>query len=459
MIVIPFGSGVVAAFIFFVFEIGVFPLLFFSTSMLASLFLYWSARKGNAVLVDNMRFPLWSDGLTRHQLSHWFILVFRIVLLSVPVYLETALSSRDVPVMVRRTVENAFTPEPVDEWFSYQNQFGEDVGALRRVANKCFFSCTFMDEEGWVWARIANVTSLGDNRVRIRCVSDTERAVYRLTEQVVGFEESNTRDFLVVNVSWIEGRVEDFPKPLVVNTSSLLEQAPVNETAFRIRSVTSLNDTAMQCFFADSVKTFFSPAANGDVRGAEWRGWCQKQERKGRVAFYVIYLNMAQLPMRNGPLDMENVRGMCESFCKFRRRHASTVAAIAYRGSLEFRDEIALGAKHMANLQPNWIRTARASDMARSVLYSKINNVSVMVRSGSVRATTEVEMRAIFVGILEFVVVVLCALVVSCGWAWKWRNVQQPNTVNGLSKCWAQCEEGESTWISLNEERLSQNRA
>lgn len=375
--------------------------MFYSTSILASLFLYRNARKGNDVVINNMKFPLWSEGLSRHQTSHFYLLAIRIVLIAIPVYLETTLDSRDDPEMVSKTVAHAFVPQPVDDWFTYQLRSGEHIDSLRRTGLNAFFACTFVDEKGWVWAKVANVTYIHEHDVhQIRCVSSTEQPIYSLTEATVKYGLENEQ-YLKMNVSWTEGRVADFHQALVLKGKFGREALP-NETAFRIHNLVALNDTAVECHVPLTVLTRFSKP---------WRGWCQKEGPIG-VAFYSLRVDMDQFPMHNLSYEPRD-RGLCGNSCKFRIRNATAVVKIIYRGSFEFKDKILLGAKHMANYVPDYGSSLRASDIARSILYSKASNVTVVTSSGRTLPRTEIEERAIIITISEIVVVLLFALMLS----------------------------------------------
>eukprot|EP00178_Gracilaria_changii_P017316 TRINITY_DN4949_c0_g1_i1.p1 TRINITY_DN4949_c0_g1~~TRINITY_DN4949_c0_g1_i1.p1 ORF type:complete len:482 (-),score=45.90 TRINITY_DN4949_c0_g1_i1:353-1798(-) len=451
MVVVPFGSGVVAAFIFLIFELLVFPLLMYSTTKIASIIVYWHARKGNHVKVDSMSFPLWSDGLLRYYLSHKPLLVIRIILIVIPVYLETRLIGSEVPEMIPATFKTALVPSPAVDWLDYQNKSGEQIGFLRLLSERAYSSCTYSDFDGWLWARLANVTYVSDNKQLIHCVPGTQQIIFRPSEEIIDFSSESFRERLSVNVSWVEGCAQHFPKDLLLQDQV---DSDLNVTAYRLLTLSVVNVTNMRCFFADSVKM--------SMKGSfpTWDVWCEKQD--GNVVYYYFILfSMEQLPVNQlGVTDYcSNGRNpsSLEQHPDFLRKIATAEVDIWYRESLEFQDKILLSAKHLANLDPDNDNPnlVRPSEISRAVLYTQKDNLTVEVPLEQVFQHTEIDAIVIIIGMAEALIVVFFSFALVVALRGKWKYIQEPNTVNGLSRCWAESEavfqEGEEclTWIDL----------
>ncbi|KAI0562874.1 hypothetical protein FGB62_50g214 [Gracilaria domingensis] len=374
-----------------------------------------------------MNFPLWTEGLTRGQVSHVVLLLIRIILVAVPVYLETRLISQGDPELVSRTVPDGLIPEPTDDWLMYQNTWGEDIYELRSLGLKTYLACTNMEEDGWVWAKVANVTYTSNSQTEIRCVSNTRRPVYRLDEEIIDYLAEDIAENVTLAISVNQGRVEEFLPDLVLHGT--YEEAKPGDEAFRVVSARVVNDTDLECFLADSVKAGISCPVNG--RGSiEWRGWCQRVE--GRVVrFYSLRMLLDDVQMSND----SSIRGAITA------RNGTLATVVRYRGNFEFKDRILLNAQHLANVDPGFGDSAHASDVARLVLYAKSKNNCVQVPSGLILERTEIELDMVFIGVAEIMVVVILAMLLQIGSRSVWTSVQEPNTVGGLSRFWAQYEE------------------
>ncbi|KAI0560160.1 hypothetical protein FGB62_123g018 [Gracilaria domingensis] len=389
-----------------------------------------------------MSFPLWAEGLSRAQASHVILLFVRIILVAVPVYLETRLIAQDEPELISRAIQDALIPEPTDDWLKYQKKYGEEIYELRELGTKTYMACTYMEEDGWVWAKVANFTYIADSESEIRCVSNTQRRIYRLEEEIIDFLAEGIRENVTFSISLNHGRVQDFPPDLVLDGT--LDDAKPNDEAFRVVGFSVMNDTNLDCFLADSVKAPISRPINGGG-SIEWRGWCQRVETRV-VRFYSLKVMLDAIQMNNDSI----VRGSITS------RNGTFRTSVQYRGSFEFRDRILVNAEHLANVDPGFGDSARASDVARQVLYVRAENISVEVPSGRVLNRTEMEVVSLSIGITEIAVVVVLALLLELGLRTVWRHVEEPNTVGGLSRLWAQSAElgaqeakDEGRWVTL----------
>lgn len=119
-----------------------------------------------------------------------------------------------------------------------------------------FSRCAARDDDGWVIAKIANVTSVGKDRDLIHCVKGTEQAVYRTVEKtppfvepsVVANDQSEERTFiyrpnLTLEVWRDEGSFKRFsPWP------SVQDDDP-NRQYLQVKNVTVLDTKDFQCFF------------------------------------------------------------------------------------------------------------------------------------------------------------------------------------------------------------------
>ncbi|CAN8076039.1 unnamed protein product [Agarophyton chilense] len=444
MVVIPFGNGVVAAFVFLIFELFVFPFLFYSTSKMASMFLYWYAIKRNDVKVESMSFPLWSDGLMCNHLSHNFLLLIRILLIVIPVYLETKLIAIDDPKMILKTVDDALIPNPIDDWFEYQSKSGKHIRFLRHLSEMAYSHCTYSDDNGWIWARVANVTYVREDEHIIRCIGASQQLIFRQNEEIIDFNSESFRRKALVSISWTEGCARHFPETLLVYW---VDKMLSNETAYRLRSLSIANATDLQCFFADSAKVRFE-----ENLGPEWDVWCEKQDGQV-VSYYYTRIRIDRLPVTDFCSHGGNIPKSGEGESKFLKQNGTVMVDLWFRESLEFKEKVLLGAEHLANSDPDNENPTlvRPSDIARTVLYTQKSNLTVSVPSGQILQHTEVEKVVIAIGLLEAVIVLCFATVFKIMWRWKWKYIQEPNTVDGLSRCWAESDENSynQNWITL----------
>ncbi|KAI0561527.1 hypothetical protein FGB62_79g039 [Gracilaria domingensis] len=460
MILIPLSSGVIAAFIFLIFELVVFPLLTYTTSKLASLFLHRHAKNGDAVRVEALKFPLWTEGLFRYQRSHTFLLVIRVLLVAIPVYLETTLISDDIPEFSSQIVSSAFIPEAVDDWAQYVNRTGERLSSLRELGTRVYVDCTRMDEDGWVWAKVANVTYLNEIQQMVQCLSGTQKPVFRPSDEITNMDSIHLVDQLWLNISWTEGRLQDFPRYLLSPDS--VELAIPDDRAYQINEVSVLNSTDMQCFFADTAKVL-DPSNQGfaPLEWIGWSGWCQKVE--GKVArFYTLELHPDEVQLSENSLENVKSKQLCDEECSLVKMDRTVVGNVTFRGSFEYKDKILLNAKQLANVKPDLFGSTRAQNTARVVLYSKASNVTVQLPTGGVLHRTRIKVGVLVIVVVETFIVSMLALLLHLLWISKWRHIQEVNTLNGLSQCWAKYtewsefrEKGDSKWIQLGLRRMS----
>lgn len=179
-VALPVSIGIAAAIIFFVFEIIVFPILNYATSKCAVLSIQRRLEKGYHVTVKSLSFPLWSEGLLGGLKTHWLLVLFRIILVLIPVYLESKLVPLKQPSFNTLLLPHTFAVHPVLNWYEYQQRNKLDIDYLRDIAENIYIRCTSYDEDGWLIALAANVTYLKNGGMKnFSCVEGTQTRVFR----------------------------------------------------------------------------------------------------------------------------------------------------------------------------------------------------------------------------------------------------------------------------------------
>lgn len=186
MVEIPIGPGPIAAIVFILFEIILLPILMDSTTKASSLLIQHYGLKDETILIRSIPFAPWSDGLLCHRSpTQVLLLVIRMFCIVIPVYLETKLVyiQRPSPVQLR----HAFVPKSSSERINFDN-ITHSRGS--RLASEL---CTYVDEHGWLVARIANssrATVSGSLEFKyMQCMQSTEKRLLRVCN--IGISKDN----------------------------------------------------------------------------------------------------------------------------------------------------------------------------------------------------------------------------------------------------------------------------
>ncbi|KAI0557531.1 hypothetical protein FGB62_292g017 [Gracilaria domingensis] len=108
--------------------------------------------------------------------------------------------------------------------------------------------------------------------------------------------------------------------------------------------------------------------------------------------------------------------------------------------TLEFRDQVLMTAEHLANegssfSSPSSLVALHGS--IRRLMYTRMNNLTVSVPGDEVSERTVVDEMTIIIGVVEVAAIVVLGLVIELFFKYRWKHIQSPNTVDGLSECWA----------------------
>ena len=425
MIVLPFGTGITAAFIFLFCELFLFPILIQTTSKLASIRTIRSCKEKNAIRISQFRSPIWSEGLLRRQNSHKILFFLRIALIAIPVYLETRLISDFKPIIENQVVDTAFIVKPRADWVNYQNTTGIPAVLLRDYAELAFESCTGVDSDGWVTAKDVNVSVSTHNGTiyrQPRCIEGTERSVFRLDQDMPGIDLNINNSFIPetkgpynLTVTWYEGESNFFP-PSPDRDRFL--------TGGRLSVITnvSVNDTNVKCFHT----TYFESQTEPGQVVVDLI--CQTVT-DSKITFFSA-MNQAESNVTLTKNGLNEMQGSFES-------------SIIELGTIEFRDTTLLNGGHLINTDlstsTNLILFSDLNNLIRRSLYSQVNGKKFPLVDGKTRTRTILDGEFIAIAMCETVLVLSVALIVQMYTRKKYRNI--PTTTDGLSAAWANYQE------------------
>lgn len=434
---VPYGNGLVAAFVFLIFELLVFPVLLDSTSKVASLFLDARARRGKQLRVESLRFSLWNEGLVNGHKSHLFLLLVRITCVAIPVYLETRLESRKVPIRVSRKIEHAFVVAPQDDWITYQDRSSDPIIILRENAELAYDRCVRIDRDSWVSAKVANVTYSANRYVHsLECVNGTARRLFRdfpeLPPHVNPSKGSGIPARYDKNVSlsmtWIQGPLYAFPpSPARARLETDGDDDAKKRIIFRMEELKVRNLNGIECFAPKELREI-------SISGEPNLNFICQNATDNNVDFYTA-----------APLKGSVGKGALEIGSDSRTNDTKLITQIRnvdlfFVGRLQFANDMVLNGSHIANVDfitqfPLAIQDFRG--VLRRVLYSKASNISVSIPGGEFSESTLLDKTILTVGGLEIFAVLLFGAMVQLYFLRWGKHIQRPNTLNGLSECWA----------------------
>lgn len=423
MISVPFGIGIVVAFFFFLFELIVFPMLFYSTTILASLFMTRKKKKEEPYFSGPMKFPLWSEGLMRYQMTHICILLIRVLLITVPVYLEYQLESQKNTIY--KNLPLAFLPKPISNISL--------PGILRNPDNYrkfevdssiAFYRCSTFDEEGWLVASIAKATLHNGQIGSISCIPKSETRIYKkisISEKI-----SNISFETISCINVFSGTQEDVS---IQSTAHL----------FLTQRGDKNKKNEAECFLPFSFRSENVPLEI-HVYGLT----CQKSEND-YISFFRI---LKCISVGSSKIDSQ-AKKYWELLTDCNQKKVSMEAKIECQvhsiAAVKFMNGISITAMHLyvsthfsslyreSNLYIAFIRTTA------KVLYTRAENYSVELEGDSFD-NTAISDRILIIGAVETSVILVFTTVMwyisSC------TNLvcYKPNTLNGLSKIWASSE-------------------
>ncbi|PXF41736.1 hypothetical protein BWQ96_08525 [Gracilariopsis chorda] len=407
---------------------------------------------GKSIRVRSIPYPLWNEGLFHRQPSHLLLFLIRIACIVIPVYLETRFISHSNPIPVKKLIRNAYVSQPnyhdVHPLWSEQR----DPRNVVLLPEEVFHRCAARDDDGWVIAKIANVTLVGKDRDLIHCVKGTEQAVYRTVEKTPHFVESSVvvndqskektfvyQPNLTLEVWRDEGPFKRFsPWPSV-------EDDDPNRQYLQVKNVTVLDTKDFQCFF------WRAPVAEGHAF-----------DREDRIYEYVLDSFVCQNVTGNfvdfyftsvQDLANESNTRILEQGGNLVSKQSIVSTTFEFIGSLEYKNEIIINAGHLSRHQFRFPPTTRFQFllMIRAILYSRASNVTVEVPGDEKTRSVELDVVVIVVGAMEVIVVLVLGLTLAVISRYKWDDMQRANTVEGLSHIWAMTQS--RTWWDLSSKK------
>lgn len=429
------NPGIIAAFVFFIFEIVIFPLTFFATSRVAALTLQRNAENGKCIRIRSIIFPLWSKGLLNGEKAHWVLLIIRMIIIALPVYLETRLERKEIPKFQTTVLPHTFEVNPITNWVSYGHETNDSIIALRENGQQASTVCTTFDGYGWVVALVANVTyhENGDFE-KISCVNGTKKRVFKPVRAVPDYAQISNSSLsrpeiignytLNINISY--GTVDSFP------SSPETERLPLADALYRIENITitskEKNVRGLHCFFPNHLQqlvnlssTFFDILCQNDT---------------GKIVDYLnpdIKRTPVNFAKQSEPNHFEN-RSI---------QHASAqinVGVLYIVGRLEFPGTPVFTAEHLNNVdfvQPPLKTIDDFNLVVDRILYTKHDNRTTQIRLDSTEEVTVLDSVFLFTLLAEIVFVIIAAAAMLLVGTLYIRLNGIPTTVNGLSKCWA----------------------
>ncbi|KAI0560159.1 hypothetical protein FGB62_123g019 [Gracilaria domingensis] len=301
-----------------------------------------------------------------------------------------------------------------------------------------FSRCASLDDEGWLRARVINVTFESEDRRRIRCVKHTDHPVYRKLERLPPFVRPKTFN------------TYGFVQRLPVYQPNLTVRVQMDEGAFRafpwwpgpdvdpqarfakVKNVSVVNSEDMHCFFWRSplpaVPNFLLGISNEKLTAFV----CQNET--GNVVDY-YGVSIQDLPKRNVRVLSRNESNMGITSTQF-----TVSTEFKFLGSLEFMNRIGINGSHFIRRFPTPSIHSPASfqSVLERMLYERASNVSIRVPGDEQKHLVELDSVVVFVGGVEVLSVLMFALFLKFYSQYRRKDVQRVNTVNGLSQCWAQ---------------------
>ncbi|KAI0562875.1 hypothetical protein FGB62_50g213 [Gracilaria domingensis] len=314
-----------------------------------------------------------------------------------------------------------------------------------------FSRCASLDDQGWLLARVINITFESEDRRKIRCVKDTERPVYRNLERFPPFVTlvtTNTSGFakdipvyqpnFTVKVDIDEGPLEAF------TWWSGPDVDPQTQYA-QVKNVTVVDTDDMRCFFW---RAPLHVEANilGHVSNRKLTAFVCQNETGNVVDYYGV--SAKDLPRSNVRILSGN-----ESRTGIVSSQYTVSTEFRFVGSLEFKDEKRIHGGHFIRRlrAPSISSQSTFQSILRQMLYERASNVTIRVPGDAESSSVQLDGVVVIVGSMEILSVVAFALFLKLYLKHKRIDVQKVNTVNGLSQCWAWNGTAEVYYIDVEE--------
>ena len=444
-IVVPISTGLIAAIIFFIFEVFLFPLIFYATSRMAALSLQRHAEKGQPVRVKSIPFPMWTEGLLAGHRTHWVLFIFRIVLIVISVYLETRLRTEELSRFDTFILPHVFEVNRRADLLTYENYSDEKIWNLRRDAELVARTCMTYHGDGWVTASDANVSyDKNENLVDFNCMDWTERRIYKRyvineSKDIVSIFEyffflahnsalhkmlhSGDLTFQA-NVSF--GTLDAYPASDTFPINRL--ETPRSKPCYRIENVSLLNSNkTVQCFGPRSLE----PLPYRHNRFVHLLFMCNNYTSDG-VMFWTVNHYKADLllqitiPVRNGTLQYASLNFS-----------ASSIYVVAH---INFSGPPLFTAEHFVTytIWPNPLPVDEFSfnPLVQRLMYTRKDNRSTNLRLDSKKQVTVLDSVFLSVIISEIIIIAFGGIVMLLISKYYLRIEEIPTTLDGLSHCW-----------------------
>ncbi|KAI0558665.1 hypothetical protein FGB62_195g01 [Gracilaria domingensis] len=475
MIELPFGNGITAAILFFVFELVFIPILIDSTSRAASFLVDRRANKDIHIRVSSLPYPLWNEGLLSREWSHLLLFLFRMTCIAIPVYLETRLEYREQPVMVTRSLPNAFViTSKVELPFNEQVLLQNETSDFSNVLN----TCSFIDEEGWLVARLANVTYVpGEISIDFRTFPQFEEDFSlddfgNEPDYDSGYSPGDETEFetsthtitsnLLYEVFCIDGTEETLFR--VIEAENIRETDPYSRdpnitlhlSPEIVDSFSVVNHLKIDAIVSDGegIDCFIPVLTTWFQSGKTLTISCHKKLGK-RIFFYTTSAHVDVFREQNSSIVTPAealVNIVPESF----------TVMLQFVAAIEFKEQIMLDAEFLMKQEDPVIEELDSSLSGVSrlyhalgiYLYTKTENESVTMAGESVHERTILDRHVIIIGGIELSVIILFELVVRLCFFCCAHEIQKPNTVEGLSESWSRAITPATTSVKNSRVRL-----
>ncbi|KAI0558233.1 hypothetical protein FGB62_225g010 [Gracilaria domingensis] len=314
---------------------------------------------------------------------------------------------------VSRIVENAYVVTKTHESSEYSLTWYSEAVIV-------YDQCTKMDGNGWLTATVANVTAPSGSRGKVQCIEDTRKPLYRSLPNVEAIENPSKYEHVIgLGITWIEGPRREFPNDLSGY------DIPQNATVFRIQNLSMLNAQGFNCV---NNKILHEPSRS-PVESVS--PICEKVSGNVTEFYGTKDINFTSTPQQIGTAGNES--------SLIRTMNATMELRTFYVERLQFKDT-RLTAEQLMKASfalPSPRNLALFYYVLRSFWYTRASNVTVEV-NGAESRRTEIGNFFIALGLTEVVFVLLFGLTMLIYTRLRRKEIEMPNTLNGLAEIWAQ---------------------
>ncbi|KAI0560261.1 hypothetical protein FGB62_119g010 [Gracilaria domingensis] len=275
---------------------------------------------------------------------------------------------------------------------------------------------------------------MNNDRLRVHCVSGTDRVLYRIVEGLPPFvdpppveEELDVRATPVYRTNLTLQVVRDEgPFHAFAPWPGLEEDKP--DTMYtQIKNVTVLDAEDMECFqWRMPIPEDIIPI----LRNKAYSFVCQNVT--GSVAdFYFASI---------GDMTNEDNTGILSQEGDLISKQFTVSTTFNFLGSLEFKDKILINAGNIIRrlLLPPPNTSGKFPINLRMLVYSRATNVTVEVPGSKEAHSVELDVVVMVVGAGEVLLILLLGMMLGIYSQYNWKGMPRANTVDGLSYLWAQ---------------------